>query len=229
MQQGNCPNIINLGKKKRTTLACEACRKKRIKCDGNSPCDACIKSEVPCIKSRQAGKRGPKAGYIEKLESRIKLLESLLTPDQWSKADMLETAQESPAFDFNPITSNMDLRLDLIALFFKYDHQKLSFLHEQFFMQNIRGHRSCLLYAMYSLGAMYESDKDAHDSGIVSSFYYELAVNEVNAISVKVADYHLIGTYLLLMLHEAGNLVSRFAIRNSTGFKGLIFSLWTFN
>jgi hypothetical protein len=182
------------------------------------------------MQSRKAGKRGPKAGYIEKLEARIKLLESLLTSEQWNHLDMSASTEGSPAAisSYFPqkvqTISHQDLRFDLIALYFKYDHNKFPFLHEDSFMQNMGGRRTCLLYAIYALGAMNQSDGDANNFAKAGSLYYELAVKEVNQMSVDVADYHLIGACLLLMFYKLGNLISSFAIGNSSGFECLTFS-----
>lgn len=72
----------NVKDNRRTRLACDECHKRRIKCDGQSPCGTCIRNMNYCAVSRKISKRGPKAGHIEFLESRVKLLESLLTPEQ---------------------------------------------------------------------------------------------------------------------------------------------------
>ncbi|KAI8848272.1 fungal-specific transcription factor domain-containing protein [Chytridium lagenaria] len=70
-------------KRKRITQACDSCNKKKIKCDGLKPtCTNCSKSTQQCSYSRGAKKRGPRAGYIESLENRLKEMEALLQPLQ---------------------------------------------------------------------------------------------------------------------------------------------------
>ncbi|KAJ3195815.1 hypothetical protein HK101_010987 [Irineochytrium annulatum] len=70
-------------KRKRITQACDACNKKKVKCDGQKPtCNNCQKSSSSCSYSRGAKKRGPRAGYIESLENRLKEMEALLQPLQ---------------------------------------------------------------------------------------------------------------------------------------------------
>ncbi|KAJ3104975.1 hypothetical protein HDU96_008752 [Phlyctochytrium bullatum] len=55
----------------------------KIKCDGLKPtCTNCTKSSQSCSYSRGAKKRGPRAGYIESLENRLKEMEALLQPLQ---------------------------------------------------------------------------------------------------------------------------------------------------
>ena len=80
-------------KRKRAQTACDECHKKRTKCDGGSPCGLCIKNMTFCTTSRKVAKRGPKAGHIERLESRVRILESLLTPDQWAALERLENSK----------------------------------------------------------------------------------------------------------------------------------------
>ncbi|KAK9727638.1 hypothetical protein K7432_001672 [Basidiobolus ranarum] len=56
-------------KRKRLTQACDTCRKKKVKCDGNRPsCSNCIRLKVPCTYLPTAKKRGPRQGQSERLE-----------------------------------------------------------------------------------------------------------------------------------------------------------------
>jgi hypothetical protein len=75
---------------RRTRLACDECHKRRIKCDGLSPCSQCVKNMTKCTISRKLAKRGPKAGHIEYLEARVKMLEAILTPEQMMILEQLE-------------------------------------------------------------------------------------------------------------------------------------------
>jgi len=70
------PNV----KRKRTAQACNACRRKRIKCDGKSPCTQCIqhKIESECCFA-QPLKRGPRKGSTRvNLKERLHKVEELL-------------------------------------------------------------------------------------------------------------------------------------------------------
>ena len=82
-------------KRKRSTIACDECHRKRTKCDGRTPCSLCVKNMTYCTTSRKVGKRGPKAGHLERLESRVRILESLLTPEQWATLEKLESDKPS--------------------------------------------------------------------------------------------------------------------------------------
>ncbi|KAJ3110443.1 hypothetical protein HDU96_006619, partial [Phlyctochytrium bullatum] len=68
-------------RKRRVVMACDACNRKKVKCDGGKPvCSNCAKSGISCSYARAAKKRGPRAGYIETLETRLKEMEALLQP-----------------------------------------------------------------------------------------------------------------------------------------------------
>ncbi|KAG0003420.1 hypothetical protein BGZ80_007601 [Entomortierella chlamydospora] len=66
-------------KRKRLTQACDPCRKKKIKCDGNKPsCGNCAKLDIQCTYLPSMKKRGPRQGYIELLEKRLDKMEKML-------------------------------------------------------------------------------------------------------------------------------------------------------
>jgi hypothetical protein len=68
-------------KRSRRTLACDDCRRRKVRCDGNRPsCTSCIRHGTTCHYQESAKKRGPKPGYIEKLERRLNLMEKMLMP-----------------------------------------------------------------------------------------------------------------------------------------------------
>ncbi|KAJ3178040.1 hypothetical protein HDU87_003818 [Geranomyces variabilis] len=68
-------------KRKRVTQACDACNRKKIKCNGSKPqCANCLQTNSTCTYARTGKKRGPRAGYIESLENRLKEMEALLKP-----------------------------------------------------------------------------------------------------------------------------------------------------
>ncbi|KAJ9063074.1 hypothetical protein DSO57_1004006 [Entomophthora muscae] len=69
-------------KKRKIIQACDACRKKKIKCDGqdNKECSSCATKKVECVYTPTSTKRGPRQGYIETLEKRLELMEKLLQP-----------------------------------------------------------------------------------------------------------------------------------------------------
>lgn len=65
----------------RISRACDACRRKKIKCDTSGPgntCKNCKYSKVECTFNDSAKKRGPPKGYIEVLENRLKRMERIL-------------------------------------------------------------------------------------------------------------------------------------------------------
>ncbi|KAF0388842.1 fungal-specific transcription factor domain-containing protein [Gigaspora margarita] len=68
-------------KRKRLTQACDACRKKKVKCSGEKPsCNNCARLNVPCTYLPSTRKRGPRVGLVESLEKRLQQMEKLLQP-----------------------------------------------------------------------------------------------------------------------------------------------------
>ncbi|CAG8452564.1 14471_t:CDS:2 [Cetraspora pellucida] len=68
-------------KRKRLTQACDACRKKKVKCSGEKPsCNNCTRLNVPCTYLPSTRKRGPRVGLVESLEKRLQQMEKLLQP-----------------------------------------------------------------------------------------------------------------------------------------------------
>ncbi|KAI9030449.1 hypothetical protein DFJ74DRAFT_598840, partial [Hyaloraphidium curvatum] len=63
-------------KRKRSTKACDACHRKKIKCDGAAPCGHCVHAKAECAYTPSTKKRGPRVGYIESLEKRLSMMES---------------------------------------------------------------------------------------------------------------------------------------------------------
>lgn len=58
-------------------LACNQCRVKKAKCDGNTPCSGCRAAMVNCVYSAPR-KRGVPSGYLQKLERENDYLKCLL-------------------------------------------------------------------------------------------------------------------------------------------------------
>ncbi|KAF4771528.1 hypothetical protein HAV15_004347 [Penicillium sp. str.  len=61
-------------------LACEECRKKKLRCDRRRPqCDQCEDSGTTCLVNQVRSPRGPKKGHLKALRNRI---ESIINCDQ---------------------------------------------------------------------------------------------------------------------------------------------------
>ncbi|KAI8379141.1 fungal-specific transcription factor domain-containing protein [Radiomyces spectabilis] len=66
-------------KRQRVSKACEQCRRKKIKCNGDMPlCANCYTLGLQCTYKESTKKRGPPKGYIEAIEGRLHRLEALL-------------------------------------------------------------------------------------------------------------------------------------------------------
>jgi hypothetical protein len=71
-------------KRRRVQRACDACRRKKIRCDGaqagkaNFTCSNCLETKIECTYVEAAKRRGPPPGYIEALEWKVQRFEELL-------------------------------------------------------------------------------------------------------------------------------------------------------
>ncbi|KAL4893542.1 putative fungal-specific transcription factor [Aspergillus ambiguus] len=64
-------------------LACEECRRKRIRCDRGKPqCTACATAGLNCVVRDSCPPRGPKKGYLKTLQKKIEDLQSQLEKQQ---------------------------------------------------------------------------------------------------------------------------------------------------
>ncbi|TEB38197.1 hypothetical protein FA13DRAFT_1725843 [Coprinellus micaceus] len=79
-------------KKRRIDRACDACRRKKTRCDGpwtqGNICTNCIQAKKPCTYIETSKPRGPPKAYVVGLEDRVEELEALL-------------AQISPGVDYS--------------------------------------------------------------------------------------------------------------------------------
>ncbi|RUS25023.1 hypothetical protein BC938DRAFT_472736, partial [Jimgerdemannia flammicorona] len=66
-------------KRMKVTTACDACRRRKVKCDAIQPCCTnCQAAHVECIYSGAGAKRGPPKGYVAVIEDRLHSIETLL-------------------------------------------------------------------------------------------------------------------------------------------------------
>ncbi|KAJ5154689.1 uncharacterized protein N7500_010128 [Penicillium coprophilum] len=71
------------GSRQQPGLACEECRKKKLRCDRRRPqCDQCEDSGTACLVNQLRSPRGPKKGHLKALRNRIATLESIINCDQ---------------------------------------------------------------------------------------------------------------------------------------------------
>lgn len=96
-KRGQVPNTkrkhIHEGMRKRVSQACDACRNKKLRCDGLRPtCSSCILLGRQCLYASVVKKRGLPEGYVRGLE---KLLALLISKEgDGIVASMFQTALE---------------------------------------------------------------------------------------------------------------------------------------
>ena len=81
--------------RKRLPLACIACRRKKVKCSGDSPsCSHCKKARVPCVYKVTTRKAAPRTDYMAMLDKRLKRMEDRVIKII-PKEDLGDTSQRS--------------------------------------------------------------------------------------------------------------------------------------
>lgn len=83
-------------------LACQACQRKKIKCDRTMPCGQCLKSSLHCVPStrKQRARHSGKRTVDAELKSRISKLESLvesLSGEANQGPELQEDGEKTPA------------------------------------------------------------------------------------------------------------------------------------
>ncbi|CUS25039.1 LAQU0S25e00518g1_1 [Lachancea quebecensis] len=79
-------------------LACQSCRKRRRKCNLDSPCSNCQKYGVECVPINQdLRRRRHSAAYLRSLENKICQLEALVDDLKSKKDQKITSAQNAPA------------------------------------------------------------------------------------------------------------------------------------
>ncbi|KIJ57338.1 hypothetical protein M422DRAFT_23378 [Sphaerobolus stellatus SS14] len=103
----NHQNTSAVEKRKRSSRACDQCRKTKSKCQrvpGNPSCRNCLSLNQECTFLGPSRKRGPPKGYITQLETRVHRLEALwgillASPDSRAQTLVSDLAQDYLARD----------------------------------------------------------------------------------------------------------------------------------
>jgi len=93
--------------KRRSTIACDRCRRTKYKCErvsDDGPCESCAVQHLDCHFSPPSTKRGPAKGYLHALEARCHAVEAILgillsIPDERAVNLLTELAEDSFAKD----------------------------------------------------------------------------------------------------------------------------------
>ncbi|OBZ66363.1 Nitrogen assimilation transcription factor nit-4 [Grifola frondosa] len=99
--------------RRRSSKACDQCRKSKCKCERNSPQDACrncVMLGTPCTFLGPSRKRGPPKGYIDAIEARLHQTEALIGILLGSKDSRARTILEDLAED--PLAKEIINRVD---------------------------------------------------------------------------------------------------------------------
>ncbi|OLN93224.1 Nitrogen assimilation transcription factor nirA 4, partial [Colletotrichum chlorophyti] len=80
MPQPSTERAAGQQKRRYTSKACEECRRRRAKCDGNRPvCARCAERSINCLyRSEEDGRKPASKSYVQLLRNRIDVLEAVL-------------------------------------------------------------------------------------------------------------------------------------------------------
>jgi hypothetical protein len=85
---GKVSKEANEKQKKRRLLACDSCRRRKVKCDSVKPsCSGCRRHGLVCHYQTEIRKRGSRVNYVEQLERKVELMERILRSEHgvdWS-------------------------------------------------------------------------------------------------------------------------------------------------
>nr|UBX54553.1 fungal Zn(2)-Cys(6) binuclear cluster domain [Aspergillus sp.] len=94
--------------RQRTGRACEECRRRKLRCDGQQPrCGVCVESGVTCEVNSQRQPRGPKKGYLKALRNRVAMLEDRLAAQHHLGTSPDFNPLSTPLTDDNPDNSSV--------------------------------------------------------------------------------------------------------------------------
>ncbi|KAH7322033.1 hypothetical protein B0J17DRAFT_291100 [Rhizoctonia solani] len=95
---------------KKTTLACDHCRRRKRKCDGKTPtCTTCGRGNVECLYTTTLEqRRPPQKNYVAALEARIALLEQILKDAELSDASSPGASHPDHTSETTPASSPIE-------------------------------------------------------------------------------------------------------------------------
>ncbi|KAG2231954.1 hypothetical protein INT48_005669 [Thamnidium elegans] len=165
--------------KKKSSRACTPCRKKKVKCDGQQPCDRCAKAETICIYDKPQQKKDTPKPISDNHEPRLRALEQLsitttgqglYVPDKYLRTDRIPDPYKPGMSDWNPViqevlagsdisTSPEPIRENLIHIYFQFVDPVIPILHKSSFFHQLRNGQpisKLLLNAIYCVSSRWD-------------------------------------------------------------------------
>ncbi|PIA99426.1 hypothetical protein CB0940_03708 [Cercospora beticola] len=96
--------VINRQRRKTAIVACERCRRRKIRCDGNQPCATCARFNVRCTKPEERRERSSSNAEHAALADRVRMLEARLAA--------VTASEQAEASSWNPRPGPPALHLD---------------------------------------------------------------------------------------------------------------------
>ncbi|KAJ5735348.1 uncharacterized protein N7483_000473 [Penicillium malachiteum] len=100
--------------RQRVWRACQACRRKKVKCDGQHPCQSCTRNNGECVFEAYSNMRLMDPQYVKKLENRISQMETEMKKHHSDRDLRVEESVQSSADSptANPGFSEEDIQDD---------------------------------------------------------------------------------------------------------------------
>ncbi|CAO3592041.1 unnamed protein product [Absidia cylindrospora] len=100
------PSVTTKPKRTKTTHACDLCKKKKVKCNGDHPCTRCQKLTVPCTFTPNQSKWDSSAPYATTQAQRLYALEKALDSLQVDLPTRSQDTKNYPSPDSNDAVSS---------------------------------------------------------------------------------------------------------------------------
>ncbi|KAK6464687.1 fungal-specific transcription factor domain-containing protein [Scheffersomyces coipomensis] len=124
-------------KKRRIKQACDFCRSKKAKCDGQTPaCSTCVSNHETCTYTQSSKRRGLPTGYTHDLEKKVILFQGLITS---LITDLPEVGKVIETKLINTLTESMEsvkFIENINNLQVLWDSHTISSLLDQFIIEN---------------------------------------------------------------------------------------------
>ncbi|KAI7906145.1 fungal-specific transcription factor domain-containing protein [Cokeromyces recurvatus] len=209
-------------KRKRQLIACNVCRHKKIKCDGQKPCSKCVKFNLHCSYSSIIRKRGPKQSHIDVLEQRIRKLEEMIEsnnniPSQ-SCSLTENVSQALPSYNTTTTTTTTTTQLnewpsddiieDALDIYFNQCELLLSPIVDiEAFQESVKN-KTCssfLLHSILSVAVRFLKRSDIIESPLwLSGEKYAIKARSMIANVIESPNIEHIQGLIYLSLYEYG-------------------------
>ncbi len=217
-----------LKKKRRISVACDDCNKRKVRCDGSKPaCSQCLRQNIECTFERGLRKKRLNSTSSMKSDTSIdSFISSHYYCDSQNNLDGLSMQQipfgtrmngvdhESAEIAMATTCSLSSEDHALTLLYFKTFHQCCPMIHERTFLDNIKKQPMILVKSMCAIAVLYsciQTDPASIDPALPndtlsekSRIYYEQAKELIDE-ELDRPSIEAIAALLMLAIYSAGS------------------------